>query len=650
MSVALTSCLEVDDDGSKEVAAAVNAQTQAIQDQNNLIQQQNDQNNVTTTFFGSVVNARDGAPVTGATLRVSSAGTVLLEGVIAPQGEFTLPDLPMSTSVVVEVMSDTDEFLPRAFYFSTGAATQDIQTDIGRLAVSVGVEKTISVTDDNNEPVAGLEFLAFSHVGTGFNFELFAHRSEFDEATGTYRITVPRDLGTIFARALLDLDQDGGDDFFLDDVLSNATISSGRLSVPLVAAQIGVDIPLVRVSPDNTIEFRFAILSQLGLPLENARVNLQDDNAGTAVSTFDGTTGQHVLTTVFDGDLTFLIPAFVEGNVQYTSTQVRVTAAGGGNLLVSGTNTFDVVRSDVINIPVTTFNQGSPGVDDDARLLISQVNPEDSSLRLFYTEAVSIDPAEVELSFLNGVTAIRGDASDEDAVPNGTTMFLSGEDVPVLLDFSLGNTQATLRPGQALIPGLNYRYTIGAVVTTRTNSSQDDSSDNVSFSTARSDEGFSINDIILDNNNFTTNGQPIVATTSDGVPSTATNQQRGVSIMLPPSAAGLDNLRFTAVSSIVNGVSSTSNFSLTLVQQGNVFGSSFVRSVPTANNEVTTGSTIRAIQGSTVPEGEYRYQSLGFFQSLSDNTEASENSITFVYELTRSNGVEESGTITLPVR
>ena len=638
MSVSLTACLEVDDDGNEEVAAA-------IQQQNELLQQQIDDATNTATLFGIVVDARDGSPVTAATLRVSSAGTVLLENVQAMQGEFSLPELPQGSTLVIEIESDTNEFLPRAFYVTTASATGDTSVDLGQLFVSVGVEKTISVTDESNEPVAGLEFQVFYQSGTGFNFERFASTSEFDEENGIYRITVPRDLGNQTAIARLDLDGDNQDDLFLDGPNNIGFISAGALNIPFSSQQVNAEIQVSRISEDTSIEFRFSIVTPEGLPLTSPTVNLQDSNVGSAVSTFDADTSQHVITVAFDGDLDFLIPAFTEDDRNYGSAFISVDAIGNDLVDVSGSTSFRIERASVINIPVSVFDFGSSALDDDASLLLATLNSDDSSYRLFFSEAVDIEEEDTSLVLSSGVIVIRGDDSDDDTVAEGTTELSQNESISITQALSLGDTQLTLTPAAPLIPRASYQYQVSDITTVRSGSINT-SSIGQFFTSPESEEAFSINDVIADNNNYTTEGELIVDETTDGTANTATDDARTVELYLPLSTANLESLTFTINEFVADGVSTNTLNGVTVVSGGNVFAS-FSRSVSLAENETVTNGFLAQL-GTAIPDGEYRYR-VTIGPILSDNLDTSENSVIVEYELERSNGVEESGAITLPV-
>jgi len=284
-------------------------------------------------------------------------------------------------------------------------------------------------------------------------------------------------------------------------------------------------------------------------------------------------------------------------------------------------------------------------------LAATEVNPLDSSFSVFYSQAIEVLAENILLTNARGFTVLRGNEDANDLILPGTTVITTGISIPVTFVLSLTDTRLKVTPISSLTQGEVYTYTVKSVMNKVTLESANISNDDLTFTIdANEDDIFSVSDIKLDNENFTTNGNAITANNSAGDASNPLNSQRNVMLYLPASIHSLQNLTLRQVFFVRNGISSVSIENYNVVTDGNV-NVSAVGIVNLANNEnlVREGRYPTIITSSAQVETQKVYR-MRTGPYLSDNTGSESNTITYEYAYETKAGEISTGNITIPVQ
>lgn len=649
--VLLNGCLEVEDNSNAEVVTA-------LQEQNQILTEQGQQKSV--AIRGSVVNLLDGEPVSAAKITVKSGNEILAADVEAVDGKFKVNNLPSSSDLDFIVSSDTGEFMTRAFFYRTDySEAPNNQQDIGALGVSASVEVVITVLNSaDNSPVTDLVFKADSseHIYTkGSGRVDYLHLSTFDEVNGVYKITLPKYIYTE-AIASLDIDNNGELDYALE-----ATPYSDTRFITLYAANTAqLDEIYLLTNEDATppqVEFRIAVVDELGAAIAGANLMVDDRFNDDVTATYNAETGEYVLTAAFPQSMNIQIPAFTVGDDDYNSASISINEQSDGRLAIYYSGVEDYVSyyipagTDSIDLSIQPqkFVASASLLDV---VLLSEVNPVDSSMTIFYSQPVNLDATDVTLTNLDAFTVTKGNAHSDDSVSPGTTLIKGGVEVPVSVVLSKNNTRLAITPNALLVASDRYDYVVGNVDVLATNETIDINSDGKSFAVPFADDlAFDISQVRLDNNNYTTNGSAIIALNTAGDPTSAFDYSSNVYIVLPTTINSLQSFTMEQTLVIRNGSTQTftSSNPYTIVENGNIqFGGAAM--VATAANEdvFTVNANINLYHGMNTPDLPYMYAQQ-VWHYLSDHLSSSENSITFEYSYETKAGEAVTGTVTLNV-
>lgn len=648
----LNGCIEVDDDSNNELTAAVQQQNQILTEQLEQSQSTN-----TVKVSGLVVDAFDNSPLANATITVSTLSEIYADQVVITDGIFSVAGLPANSDIQIVISSADDSFLTRAFYLNTGSSTSGEATkDYGTFAVSEATEVTISVSNSQtNMPVEDLEFIADSNYFDGVTAADFYHSSTFDGVNGVYTITVPKYLDVDII-ASLDADRDARLDFEPEDT----TYIAGT-SIYIRSHQVD-DLDEIYLAPIEDkvvmdVELRLSVLDLNGEVLQDLEVQAQSA-AEQVNAVFDEATSQFVATVGFDQQVSLNIPAFINDEVQYLSTNLTVSRTDDGRLSVNtyanSNNSYMIPDAEVLDLVVQPRYTTLLGTDLEVVTANNPAQVESNILSVFYSQPVDITGSTFTLYNQQGVKVVKGSDSTSDTVLPGTTVIQGGTYVDVTATLSLKDTQLTLTPASPLSADTNYTYTVGAISVKASGQRVDlGSDDGINFTTTAlvSEEEFDINDLALDNHSYTTNGSPIVATNTAGVAASPSDYDRSVYLYLPQSINRLQTLTLQQLSLVNDNTSYVDSAQYELVKNGELQSVREVVRVALAENEsLQTDNLYSAIMtASALPDSHralLKYSSLAY---LSDNTAGNENSITFEYAYETKAGEVASGTITLPV-
>ncbi|CAB9494719.1 Ig-like domain-containing protein [Alteromonas macleodii] len=658
VSLALTGCIEVDDDSNDGVVDALNQQNAVLTEQNNLLAEQIENNQTSVTLAGAVVDTRTDIPLVGLNVAVYQGNTVIAEGVTSENGSFNLEGLPASADLTVVVSSTDESYLKRAFFITTGpVSTGEGYDDIGIIGVSTPVEVEFSVTEtESGEAVGGLSFIGFSFSGasTSSVFD-FAHESEFNEESQTYQITLPRDLN-VTLRANIDIDNDGEADF---DFTNNDNVNlSGDTLFIYDASEFSEEEISLGQYDEVTAEEKTVVISlidSMGEPIAGAEF-MMDTSEETYTSEYDEENGSYELVVPFDGGISFEMSYFQVGDITYSTGSInlsRSTRSATGetsiNVSTSGFESnsyYTVADSEIINL-VLVPTEVEPQAT--VEVITTNVNPSNFAYSVYYSEAVDIDLDEVSLTF-DEVSIVRGNESADDSVPNGYTYILSEEaSVELSQSVDLGGVKHTFSPATELQANTNYRFAIGEVSPTSGGVSANIYGDDYSFTTPADETAeFDINTLKLDNSNYYSNGSVIVSENTAGVANSANNFGNSVSILLPTSVESLNYLIINFESYTENGNEYAFVNRYELVRDENISMQRLLAINVAQNESISNQAYTSYISGTTVADGEYIYRDrISLY--LEDNTAENPVSATFSYEYQTKAGENASGKLTLPI-
>lgn len=650
--IALSGCLEVEDNNNNDDVVAE-------------LQQQNaaaEANKTPIKLFGTVVDAGTGEAVTEAMITVKVGTT--WQAPISVAGEFSVDNLPVNTDIVVLVQSPSNEFMDRVFYGKTTSvdAGQVAEQSIGELQVSEPVVKTYSVLDvETSEPFAGLAFQyntasAFSANSLLVGASEYRVESSYDANTGLYSITLPKDLD-YRVTASADLDGDGIVDFtthqsafWISDQVNLSAYEAMQLEVLYVN----------ETEAYQPVELRIKAIDSFGDVIEGIEMTASDRFLGLFETSYDADTQEYVFNYQTSSRVDLIMPSFVtEENVSYQSAQINLTWAslssltitdyGFQNNLPGNIEVVDGVASIIVQPRLSYI--GSANVNR----VSSNINDNDNhSLNQFYQSAIGLLDDSVLLTQRNVFSVIKGNDSDNDLVPAGTTRLgIISQEVPATASLTHNNTFLTVTADNSLAGG-DYRYEIERLVNAQTGE-EFNGNFSVNFEVEEEPSSigeFNINDIKLDNNNGTTNGSVIVSQNTAGESSSVVNFSRNANLYFPGSIKSLEHFELKLLSYVANGVSRTNDRTIRVVNESGtqVPIRNLVSLADNENIESFSGYASNFAHTQTsLTDGEWFFSSSSSVY-LGDNTDSQENSVTYsyIYKVKGEDAVYE-GTITLPV-
>lgn len=643
----LNGCLEVEEnDNSTDVAQAINAQTQAI------AEQQISESSV--TFQGLVVDVFDHQPVATALVKVVVGSDVFAEDIVATDGEFEVTKLPANSDIEVVISSADNQFLTRAFFLNTGDSSASAAIkDFGMFSVSQPQEVQITVLNsEDNSAISTLEFNAYSHVGNSSSILKYKHSSTYDSVNGQYTITLPKHINTS-VRANIDFDRDGNLDF-VPESYHNVSGSDLYIGSANSIETLTVYVDEVTDLELTDIEYRVSILDGASASIAAAKLTVEDENNQVVNSVYDATTEQHVISAKFAEQITLNMPAFSDNGVYYQSATIYLYGQDVSNTQVniSGSQSnccFSVPNSDVIALallPRVTSNSSTLEVVSKSQT----IDIDNSTFTVFYSQGISVPTESTSIKSVTGFTTTKGNDSADDLILPGTTLFTGGFAVPSSHTLTLNNTKLAITPASPLTQSGLYKFNVGNVEVNTTNQMVDINDDSLFFDHVNTNQIFDINGVKLDNENYTTNGVVIASVNTANEVSSSYDRNRSVYFYLPTSIQNLQNFTMRQVSVTEDNIARTDVQNFTFVDDGNIY-SHRVGVVKLAENEVVVNDdmSINVITGAAQDDTNLVYRKSNY-EYMSDNTSTLKNSISFEYAYETLAGDISTGTITIPVQ
>lgn len=637
----LTGCLEVEDDNNAEIAKALEAQNQLLNETINQV-----------GVTGVIVNAVDGEEVSSAIITVISADEVIHDGLEFTGGEFKLENLPVNSDIELIISSSDDSFLTRAFFVTTSESTAN---DLGSFTVSESNDVQVAVINTTTGlPFAELEFVAYSHSGNSSRANKYRHVSSYDEVNGVYTITLPKFINTTIS-ANLDIDKDGEIDFTPE---SNNHLNGNKLYYNAANTQESLTLYIEEKAPLTEVEYRITLIDESANALSGALLLATGSDGVESNATFDEVSKQYVISAKFTGYSRIELPSFTVDGIDYQSAAIAFSKNSSNESIyvnISGTSEnccYYIPNTNIVELAIMprVIDGGSSPLE--VVTAANEVNVADHSFSVFYSQPVNVPVSSISLTNTSAFTVVKGNDDANDVVLAGTTVITGEVDIPVLFSTSLNSTKLTITPVDALSLGNNYAYSVGSVVVSSTEQAVDISGDYLSF-TIESNEDlvFDINEVRLDNNSYTTNGLPIVAANTAGNIATPNNFDRNVYFYLPSTIETLQSLSLRLVALTQDGVSVNAAQDYTFVSNGSPSNIASVGLVKLAENETLVRDNVPvSIHTGTAQADSQKVYRAYSYQYLSDDLNGANNDLTFEYAYETKAGDVATGTITIPVQ
>jgi hypothetical protein len=660
-SLVLTGCFEVEDSSNDDEVAAINEQTAAIIEQNTLLQQQIDNDVASVTAYGLVIDSVTLEPIQNGTI-TASYGSVSLASITITDGRFEIENLPGGTDIELFIQAG-EQYLNQPVYTKTNdSSTGTSSQDLGTLFISPRQQFSFQVLNEENGEVLSEYVFSYSNATyqdrTQNESSLAWDRrivSTFSETLDAYVIDTPSG-GSFSLRADIDLDNDGQADF--------ASTDSGRILntfLYLDSLRFNADNQITLSQPEadpqtSPIEIRVTVLGENYEAVDGLELELSGSENGVRNFSYDEMTMQYVTNAVLGANADVLIPAFTHNDIDFLSSSISIdlrSSLSERSINFVGErdfqNTYSLPANQATVDLVIAPREGTSFVSTDLEVVLDTLDLNSSRYRVFYSNSIGLLENSVSLIQENAVSVTRGNQSDSDLVPNGTTEITIGElEREVTSELSLNNTVLTLQPSSSLQSGTYYRYNIGVLID-ETSNVPVDLNDNSDRFFAEPGNAFDINEVVADNENYTNRGTAIVATNTAGVASSSQDTDRSVYVYLPLSIRSLENLLFTVSEINEAGAIRNSSTVFTIVQDGNPFNSSLIHTVSLAENENIRNTGFSSIEsGTSLPDGIYYRLRISEF--MSDHTDTEINTVSLDYFYNVPGGDVQTGTLTLEVQ
>jgi len=646
----LTACLEVENDSNDDVV-------QALEAQNQILSESNKTNNETLSvaLTGIILNAFDKTEIPSANITVVAADVVIHDNLVFTGGEFKLENLPVRADIELIISSSDNSFIPRTFFMNTGYAyAANTPYDIGAFLVSEGIDVQVAVINTSTGlPLSTLEFVGYSHNGSSSRAHKYKHVSAYDEANGVYNITLPKFIDTSI-RANLDINKDGEKDFFPE---SNENAYGNDLRLSSANSQESFTLYVEEETPLTEVEYRISLIDESANVITGAALLATGSDGVESTSTFDEASDQYVISAMFDDTSVIEVPSFSINDIDYESASIQFSKNDDEslNVRIYGTSQnvyYKIPNTNVVELAIMPRVINYSVTDLKVVTAANEVNSVDHSFSVFYSQPITASANSLSLTNTSGFTVVKGDDDTNDVVLPGTTILTGGVDVPVTFETSLNKTKLTIKPVNTLTLGQSYTYNVNSLVVAATEDSVDINGDSLSFSIENSsDVAFDINDVHLDNNNYTTNGTAIITANSAGDGVNPYNYDRNAYLYLPSSINTLQSLSFRQVSVTQDGASSNLIRNYIFVKDGSPYSISSVGLVQLAQNENVVKENIYIdIESGTAQADSQKVYRAYTYVYVSDDLDSSENSLTFEYAYETKAGVVATGVITIPVQ
>ncbi|WP_100915552.1 hypothetical protein [Pseudoalteromonas spongiae] len=616
----LSGCLKVEDSDSKdtiivEQAELTPASVQAVLD---------------------LIDPTTNEPISGTQVRYQ-VGVDWSDTLTISNGQVVIDNLPGNSDVLVEVTSPDNTYLKRVFYFKTSMVSQgqDSVQNLGSQYLYRATTASFTILDSANSVIEDVKigYPVISYLSNGYQTQGFTNRvnATYDAQTGNYTLLVPQGTG-YDVEFDGDIDNDGIDDYYFGyDDFGSRIYSSRLLNADVVYAK--------KTVYNQEFPVNITLLSKQGELIENNdAVFISTEFKLPQALTFDQQ--KQAYSFVYKGSAAIKVNiAEIEFNgVSYNTGFAKINP-NDEKAYVSFDNVLNQSREYVLNdqgelnlVVMLKENDSNSDSNYYFRALSNYINSENNSLNLFLSHPVELSENSVEFTQKNVVVVTRGNDSDNDMVPAGTTLIERKSVVrSVSSKLEYNNSFLSVTPNTELSTG-EYRYEVSNLRSVDTGNVFSKQFTN-EFEFINSNLIFSIDDIKIDNNNGFTLGIRSIEKNTAGVIDDSSYNANTPALYLPLSISSLDYLDITVIKSVKNSNQSDEFSRYSVVENGEIkVGKRFIASLAKNENvEINYSSYYRL--HTSLEQGEYYSVSLNDVgYHFYDDTSESKNTITINYE------------------
>lgn len=617
----LTGCLKVEDSDSKdtiilEQAELTPASVRAVMD---------------------LIDPTTNEPISDAQIRYK-AGVDWSDSLTISNGQVVIDYLPGNSDVLVEVTSPDNTYIKRVFYFKTSMVSQgqDSVQNLGSQYLYRATTASFTILDSTNSVIEDVKigYPVISYLSNGYQSQGFTNRVDatFDTQTGNYTLLVPQGTG-YDVEFDGDIDNDGIDDYYFGyDDFGSRIYSSRLLNADVVYAkktvysqEFPVNITLLS-KQGELIENNDAVFISTEFKLPQALIFDQQKQAYSFVYKGSAAIKVNIAEIEFNG-------------VSYNAGFAKINP-NDEKAYVSFDNVLNQSREYMLNDEgelnlVVMLEESDSNSDSNYyfRALSNYINSENNSLNLFLSHPVELSEDSIKFTQKNVVVVTRGNDSDNDMVPAGTTLIeRKSVDRSVSSKQEYNNSFLTVTPNTELTTG-EYRYEVSNLRSLDTGNVFSKQFTN-EFEFVNTNLVFNIEDIVIDNNNGFTLGQRSVEKNTAGVIDESNYGSSTPAMYLPLSISSLDYFNITVIESVKSNNQMDEFSPYSLVENGEIkIGKRFITSVAKNENVQTEGYSSYYRLHTSLEQGEYFVVSLGNIgYHFNDHTLESKNTMTIQYE------------------
>lgn len=681
LTLALSGCLEVEDNSNDAQAEQLKAQNDALlQINQTLFEQSNKQELLTISGHLYDVGA-DAAPAS-ATIKLKQTDGSWGEAIaVKEDGSFSVPNVTVSSVYSLLIESPDGSFLSKTLE-GQAYGSNNSTMDIGVVSVSEGMDKVFSVFNgETSEPIIGLSFKSCINQNTlhsarynGYDHGIEAvycqtsnpeqvgvFASEFNAETSEYTLHIPKYGENVVIIADVDVDKDGEADYS-GDWATDYYDTLGDRYISIKASNFRGASELTLKVTDGTeliqpLSLNLSLVDPNAEHLLGAELRIDDELNDDLSPTFNETTQQYQFTAQIkeNGALEILIPEQIIDEQAYSGATVTISKSNDTyEVIIHGQNHrfFNVDASEAsldLVVALSEHNQISDNLEVLARS--QSMNAVDGKVHLFYSSPIELTDESVNFAE-QAIQVTAGNARDDDLIFPGKTLFERvWQDKPVQSALSLNDTRLTITP-EILSAGKTYRLSVGEVKN-KESSILFDTRVSYETSTPFVGEKFDIEvDMFIDNNNFSHQGEVITRFNTASEESEVRNDLDSVSMYFSRSIESLQNFNIQIVSMTSGGfVESFSNSFITLVKDGDIKEGHLIHAHKVARNEsVEIIDQINLLTGLSISDGDWYQVSGSLFGSRDNVPDENVNQVTLSYAIEYKDGSTKTGTLTRPVR
>lgn len=638
--LALNGCLKVKDNNDSElVAKAIDNQT-ATQQQNAAEAQKKQ----LLTLSGLVRGFKDSVDLSNAQVRLL-IGNTLSEPVKVVDGAYTLTNVPKNSNVIliVENKEKNVNFVTELYAFrTTSGETLNTVQQLPLITVAKPVTHKFQVLNvKDNKPIELKEVYATT-IATDKTFKLDTYllKATYDKTLAEYSIVLPENFsGSIVAD--LDVDLDNNQDF---SHLANSNMNFNTLFTATTLKNGYVYLePTTPAYQEFTIQLKLAE-RETGELLTVPYVIVNNGTQAIIRATRIAETGYYQAKTRYYGNnFSITIPQFDTDTKRYTTKNYQLYQNTNGSFSVYGDQNFSTALNNGVlelTLPVAGVLKSST---IELATVLKTVNQQNNLATLFFNLPVEFGSNAFSL-VTEGDVVVTSSA--------GTTRVTAAPALTLPFSMLYNDTAAQVNLAAALKTGyqqtlyLNQSSGRGNALN-KLSGVRNTLTETITLPVKVPSTEFKPTDIVVDNKNFSTAGVLLNPTNSAGTADPVTPNQANyrLALLIPESALTLENLQVKL-----------SYQGRTLWQNSYMPTPSSYRTIlALPSNEglnIETNAVLEqySMQGLTTA-GRYIHTSIDTYPAyIKDDTATETVKVQLEYSYTTKAGVQQSGTVELPVR